>query len=58
MGRVLLLNNACYVDSIKDTWAERELGTFQAPWAVGRGQLRSIPGANPEPLQNVQLVGI
>lgn len=23
MGRVLLLNNACYVDSIKDTWAER-----------------------------------
>lgn len=23
MDRVLLLNNACYVDSIKDTWVER-----------------------------------
>lgn len=23
MDRVLLLNNACYVDAIKDTWAER-----------------------------------
>ena len=23
MDHVLLLNNACYVDAIKDTWAER-----------------------------------
>lgn len=23
MDHVLLLNNACYVDSIKDTWAEK-----------------------------------
>lgn len=33
MKHVLLLNNAFYVDSIKDTWAKGG-GTIETPWAI------------------------
>lgn len=34
MEHVLLLNNAFYVDSIKNTWVGRGGGTTETPWAI------------------------
>ena len=39
MGHVLLLNNACYVDSIKVTWAERASHHSGAMGSVVRAAL-------------------
>lgn len=57
MDRVLLLNNAYYVDSIKDTWAERA-GHCSGTLGSSVRAARSIPCANLELSQNVQCVGI
>lgn len=45
MDHVLLLNNECYVDSIKDTWAEKA-GYHSGPGPVQPEQLQIIPFAH------------
>lgn len=58
MGRVLLLNNAYYVDPIKDTWAERAGHQLWHSGQIGEGSYGASLVHMRRPSQNVQLVGI